>query len=187
MIFDLWFRPLLHLGWVGAGWKKGKLGLVTRSALGPTGNTSRDLLVRQGGIRGDPVVTARNTWGTPGEGQEYQRNTRAKKLVKTKNTDYFALDWTWHTYKKIHTYIYVWFYTHIFLCITGSLRKILVKWYQRSRQLSARRDGREIRTPGSDWIMEKLCFPSFTIKAILGHHLDLQGRCFEEKRSSAGG
>ena len=51
----------------------------------------REYEVRQGGIRGDPVVTARNTWGTPGEGQEYQRNTRAKKLVKTKNTDYFAL------------------------------------------------------------------------------------------------
>ena len=60
---------------------------------------------------------------------------------------------------------------------TRTGRMIMVKWYRRSRQLSARRDGCEIRAAGSNWIMEKLCFPSFTIKVILGHHLDLQGRC----------
>ena len=68
-----------------------------------------------------------------------------------------------------------------FMRYSGSLMTrtetmIMVKWYRGSRQLSAGRDGCEIRAPGSDWIMEKLCFPSFTIKVILGRHLDLQGR-----------
>ena len=138
----------------------------------PRGNTR--------GPGGDGQEYLGDTWRGPGIPEEYQG-----KEISEDQEYWLFCSWLNMTYIQIDTYIYVWFYAHIFLCITGSLRKILVKWYQRSRQLSARRDGREIRTPGSDWIMEKLCFPSFT--AILGHHLDLQGRCLEEKRSRAGG
>ena len=137
----------------------------------PRGNTR--------GPGGDGQEYLGDTWRGPGIPEEYQG-----KEISEDQEYWLFCSLLNMTYIQIDTYIYVWFYAHIFLCITGSLRKILVKWYQRSRQLSARRDGREIRTPGSDWIMEKLCFPSFT--AILGHHLDLQGRCFEEIKSRRG-
>ena len=57
------------------------------------------------------------------------------------------------------------------------------RWWNRiSAVVSCQsRAGCEIRSAGSDWIMEKLCFPSFTIKVILRHHFDLQGRAGEIK------
>ena len=150
------------------------------------------------GIRGAPRG---NTRGPGGDGQEYLGDTwrgpgipeeyQGKEISEDQEYWLFC-SWLNMTYIQIDTHIHICviLYTHISLhygMMVMMMMVMMVKWYQRSRQLSARRDGREIRTPGSDWIMEKLCFPSFTIKAILGHHLDLQGRCFEEKRSRAGG